>query len=294
MKNMSEIRHNIRSIEETRQVTNAMFLLSTSRMKRTTQQIKHNREYMKRIRAAVHEILAHMPQKEHPFMQYSTGKDDRPAYLVIASDKGLCGAYNQNIIRLTQSILAQWPSATALHICTVGEQAAHALAGAGYQPNVAFTGAAQRPDTYYARVIAEHFVRLFEQAQISSLHILYTHYKNQLVQTPRCLKLLPVEESDFLHAAVLPPQRQICFEPSATAVFDRVIPQYLVGMIYDCLHHAACCEQVSRMNAMQNATKNADEMLHKLRLEYNTARQLAITNELSEIAAAAALAENSV
>ena len=89
MRDMSEIRRNIRSVEETRQVTNAMFLLSTSRMKHAMQQIGHNREYMKRIRAAVHEILAHMPQDDHPFMRYSKEKDTRPSYLVIAADKGL-------------------------------------------------------------------------------------------------------------------------------------------------------------------------------------------------------------
>lgn len=294
MRDMSEIRRNIRSVEETRQVTNAMFLLSTSRMKHAMQQIGHNREYMKRIRAAVHEILAHMPQDDHPFMRYSKEKDIRPSYLVIAADKGLCGAYNQNLLRLARDILEKQKSAETLHICTVGEQATHTLTAAGYQPDVAFTGAAQRPDTYYARAMAEHFVRMFRDGAISSFHIIYTHYKNQLTQTPRCLKLLPVEERDFAHAAALPVQREICFEPSAQEVFDRVIPQYLVGMIYDCLHHAACSEQISRMNAMQSATKNADEMLHRLQLQYNTVRQLAITNEITEIAAAASLADNAV
>ncbi len=292
MKNMSEIRHNIRSVEETRQVTNAMFLLSTSRMKRALQQIGHNQQYMRTVRAAIRNILAHMPG-EHPYMAYPGGGDHYPAFLVIASDKGLCGAYNQNVTRFALQKLRAFDD-YPVHVCTVGEHATHALTVGGYQPDVAFSGAAQRPDTYYSRATAEHFIQYFNEGRITSLRIIYTHYITQLRQEPRCLKLLPVQETDFTAEEALPDGDQMLLEPSADALFGQAIPQYLVGMIYDCLHQALCSEQICRMNAMQNATKNADEMLQKLQLQYNTVRQLAITNEITEIAAATELADRGV
>ncbi len=288
MKTMEEIRQNQRAIRETRQITNAMYLLSSSRMKRSMKNIGHNQLYLRRMRAAVKDIL----DKTHTTLNHRYTELElhgKAAFLVIASDKGMCGAYNDNIVELALEKCAAY---THPYIETVGICTAKGLREHGAEVKKEWMGAAQWPSLYFARQIGEELLALFETDDIDEIYVVYTHYYNQLKQEPRVVRLLPIKKEDFSDEALeYTYDADILYQPSVSAVFDSLVPQYIIGIIYSCLNEATASEHVIRMNAMQSATKGADEMLKNLDFEYSMARQLAITNEITEISSAAAALE---
>lgn len=288
MKNMNEIRRNIRAVEETRQITNAMYLLSTSRMKKAVAATEHNRMYMHRIRATVKDILNKSPDVQHRYLKNAS--DKRAAFIVIASDKGLAGAYNSNIINRA---MAEFAKHDKIYVSTVGIMATEGLHNRGVNIDYEWFGASQKPTLYYARQIAEHFINLYRQDEVDQVYVIYTHFHTTLWQSVRCRRLLPLSLDDLYDEKIeYKYNADIIYQPSIKEVFDVMAPQYLIGLIYGCLNQASASEHVERMNAMQSATNNADEMIKKLSLEYNAARQLAITNEITEIASAAEAIKN--
>lgn len=282
MKNMNEIRRNIRAVQETRQITNAMYLLSTSRIKKAMLEIGHNKSYMKTIRATVKDILIKSPDVHHRYIDEH--KHKRAAFLVIASDKGLCGSYNIGVVNCAMKEMKLHENP---YVTTIGIMATQILSNYGIKPDHEWLGASQKPTLYFARQIADHFIDLYKTNQIDEVYVVYSYYHTQMYQKPRCVRLLPLSVEDFNDVNLeYEYDKDIIYEPSIKEVFDTMVPQYVIGFIYGCMHQAAASEHSARMNAMQNATNNADEMIKKLNLEFNTARQLAITSEITEIAAA--------
>jgi F-type H+-transporting ATPase subunit gamma len=178
---------------------------------------------------------------------------------------------------------------------TVGLRAHIMLEKAGITVDKHWYGASQNPFVFHAREITEKLVDMYLENEIDEAYVIFTRYYSQVNQVIRCMRLLPLKLEDFSRIELeFDKPRQIDFTPSFDEVFDTMVPQYLIGYIYAALNHASACENIARMNAMQSATKNADEMIDKLSREFNAARQLAITNEITEIAAAANLSENAI
>jgi len=289
MKNMNEIRRHIKAVEQTRQITNAMYLLSTSQMKKAISKMTFNRTYLRRIRATVKDILLHT-DRDHVYLEDRGNR--RQAFVVIAGDKEMCGSYNNDVIKEAVKKIRQCPEPLVM---TVGLCAHTGLEKAGITVSNHWYGASQNPFVYHAREITNSLTDLYLENEIDEAYVIFKRYYSQVNQVIRCMRLLPLHLEDFSKIdCEFESSREIDFTPSFKEVFDTMVPEYMLGYIFAALNHASACENIARMNAMQSATKNADEMIEKLSREFNAARQLAITNEITEIASATSLSENAV
>lgn len=285
MENIHEIRQHMRAIEQTRKITNAMYLISTVHMRKAMSHIDYNRTYLRRIRACFSEILKKAHQIDHPYLEDRGGK--RAMYIVIAGDKGMCGSYNTNVVHLAIDNMQKHVGEK--YIATVGLVAGRMLRSRGLDPDIEVLGVAQDPSLYNARKIAYEMFDLYDQGLMDEVHIVYTRFKNTFVQSPVCLQLLPIKPEHYVNkigkSAVLP--EDIIYHPNEQELFRELVPQLEIGLVYGALVQAYASEQCARLNAMESSTHNADGMLKKLKLQYNQARQAAITQEITEISSAA-------
>ena len=286
MASIKEIRTHIKSVEQTLKITNAMYLISSSNMRKARKQLTDVEPYFYKIGETIGDVLAHSPDMKHVFF------DERPdippeerkvGYIVITGDKGLAGAYNHNVLRLAEERMARYPNACLFVIGQVGRVY---FTEKGIPVDGEFLYTAQKPTTYRAREIASTMVDLFRQGALDEVHIVFTHMRSALRLEPTEWQLLPVPRKVFdkaIENKTTSYTQEIHFVPSATAVLDRLVPGYVKGTIFGALVESYCSEQSARMTAMDSSTKNAREMLRALSLSYNRARQAAITQEITEI-----------
>lgn len=292
MSNMREIKTRIKSIKETRQITKAMKLISAAKLKKARQQLEQALPFFDRVKTVIADILAHSGNIESSFFDVRNEKDGRrKGYIVITGDKGLAGGYNNNIIKLTEQHVKEDPEAL---LFVAGHIGRNYFIRNRYHVDENFDYGVQNPTIYRAREITEKVLELFSRGELDEVYVIYTHMLSSIKLEPRVIKLLPLE-LDALKAELKVPQEipdtideALSYEPSPKAVFDVLIPKYVKGIVYGTFVEAFTSEQSARMSAMDNATANADEMLQKLNLYYNRARQAAITQEISEIVGGAA------
>lgn len=292
MANTNEIKRELAAIGQTRQITNAMYLLSVAAARKGLSHIAVNDHYMHRVREAISEIIPALPDMRHEFLDDPLDKDDKAAFVILGSDKGLCGGYNLNLVtRLVEEIGKH----SDYYVICSGKRVAEMLRARNIRIDEDVSIASFYPSIHYARVIEEHLRELFENGTINEADVIFTDYVNAAEQTVRCTTLFPLDSDDFTdiaeHSSLT---SDTIFEPSPSEAFSVLVPQYAVGYIYGALCNAYTSEHYARMNAMQSATKNADEMTEKLGAKFNEARQLAITNELVEIASATSLYEKGI
>lgn len=285
MATLNEIKAHIKAIEQTRQITNAMYLLSASKMKSTIRRADYNVEYMRRLRSTVKDVILHTDSDIH-HIYLDKKKHPRSAlFLIISGDKGLCGGYNNNLAEYMDKCLAGYPGIEKKIALTglVGEEQ---LAQRGITPDFLWRGVMQNPTMHNARNIAEVLLDEFDNRRVDSVYVIFTRYRNSQVQRPDMIKLLPVSPDRLSDVEVeYAYTGEMTFDPSPAEVLGKVIPQYVIAMIFNMLLQSSASEHAARMSSMQTATQNADEMLKKLRSDYNMQRQLAITAELTEISA---------
>ncbi len=280
MASIGDIRHHIDVVSQTRQITNAMHMISTSKMQKSMQRYAANSRYFQQIRQTMKDLLTHNEGVTHPYLTRPNG--ERCAYIVIASDKGLAGSYNHEVLSLASEHMKD----RECNIITIGQQAFNWFERQGRMVDIDFTTIMQGPQLDGARMIAETILELYEQDMLDQVFIVFTRMESPLVNRPQLLRLLPVRVEDFDDVEIQHRESfEIHYEPSAAAVLELLIPQYLIGMIYGTLLLSFASEQSARMNAMDAATRNADEMIGKLAIDMNRARQAAITNEIAEIIA---------
>ncbi len=285
MENISELKQHLRAIEQTRQISNAMYLLSTSRMKKSMQNIDYNLAYMRKLRATIKDIISKTKHNmlSDPFIELTEG--GKALFFVITSDKGLCGGYNSAVFNLAMKKMSDYEKPV---VYSLGHKGTEMFLNHGITPDDSMYGASQRPSLYSARALGERIVELYDDCAVSEVYIVYTEYVNSAVQRPVCKRVLPLLRRDFDDVEYENKYTaDVLYVPDLQTVFDRMVPQYIIGMMYDIMMQSAASEDAARMTAMQNATKNADEMIAKLGAQINAARQLMITNEITEIAAAA-------
>ena len=279
MSSIAEIRHRIKVVSETQKITKAMYLISSSKRRKAVQMHDRNLIYFNKVRADIRFILDNLGDVRHEFFHPRSGV--RTAYLVISADKGMCGGYNQNVLNLAYQHMK---GRDERFIFTVGQMTREYFERKGMQPDVEFLHIIQKPMLQDARAITESLCELYEQNMMDEVYVAYTHMESAIKPTPRVMRLLPILHEDFDGVETLQPGRAtLSYHPSKQAVLDALVPQYLVGQIYGALVHSFASEQCARMAAMDASTRNADEMLTKLTLEMNRARQAAITQELTEI-----------
>ncbi len=317
MSNMHEIKTRIRGIKETMQITRAMKLISAAKLKKARQQLDQTLPYFNKIKTTIADILRHSGNVESLYFDLRHDKIcRRKAYLIITGDKSLAGGYNHNIISFAEEKikegqialdaaaaekidnLSHWQLSQGDNVCDpelpvlfvagqIGKL--HFLKGKKYNVNDEFDFVVHNPTVFRAREIAERLLSLFEKGEVDEVDLVYTHMVSTLKHEPVMIKLLPVDPSELKVDGTEGSQQDesiddsIMYEPSPEKVMHILITKYLKGIVYGALVESFTCEHSARMTAMDSATSNAEEMIGKLNLYYNRARQAAITQEISEI-----------
>lgn len=287
MANMREIRNRIKGIQDIMKITNAMYLISSSKLKKARKTLLATEPYFVKLQETIHDILFYAPHMHEIFFERREEipeEDRKIGYLVITADKGLAGSYNHNVIKAAENEMAKHNSKNTM-LFVVGQVGRQYFLRKGVTVDCEFLYTAQNPTMYRAREISETILNLFQTRQLDDVYLIYTKMVTPIKSEPVCTKILPLERRKFerrkagaLHAK---------FEPSPEVVMDRLVPNYLKGLIFGCMVESFSSEQNDRMIAMEAATKSAKEMLHDLDLMYNRARQGAITQEITEVAAGA-------
>ena len=289
MAGLREIQSRIRSIEDTRKITGAMYMISSTKLKKAKRDLEKTEPYFYMLQSTIERIMRHLPEMEHPFFRnVSDGakkETSKVGLLVITGDKGLAGAYNHNILKLAQQFLDQ--SGKEVSLFVVGELGRQYFAGRGVPIAENFTYTVQDPTFDRARWICDILIEKYMTGVIDELHVIYTRMENSMLCQAEDKQLLPLSIKQLPTPPADVYQEEFRFEPSAKDAVDMIVPNYLTGFIYGALVEAFCSEQNDRMLAMEAATDNADKLLHDLNIMYNRARQAQITQEITEVSSCA-------
>ena len=288
MAGTKEIKTHIESVRETRKITNAMYLIASTKLRRARAELDNTRPYFNALQREIKRIFRKVSDVESPYF-YPVG-DDSPlkgtyGCLVIPADKGLAGAYNQNAIKQAMKLLEEHPD-TKLFV--VGEYGRRFFASHNIPIEHSFLYTAQNPTMARAREISALLLDRFDRGELKEIYVIYTDMANSMSYEARTARVMPFHRSFFLSA---PGEREVRepfeFLPNVAAVLDSMMPSYVSGFIYSALIDSFCCEQSARMTAMDSANQNAEKLLGELSLEFNRIRQAAITQEITEVSAGA-------
>lgn len=284
MANTKEIRKRMKSIHDTMKITNAMYMISSLKLQRARKKLADTEPYFYSLQQAFSRILRHVPEPDSIYFkeaEKSSGEEKRIGYIVITADKGLAGAYNHNVFRLSHALFEE---AGQNRLFVVGELGRHYFSREGLQVDTQFHYTVQNPTLHRARMITERVLELYRQKELDEIYVVYTRMENQVVMTAEKRKLLPLSPANFsrkIPADVY--QEELKAEPSWNEVLDSLVPNYVNGFIYGALVESYASEHNSRMMAMQSATESAGKILARLKVEYNRVRQAAITQEITEV-----------
>lgn len=285
MASMRDIQRRRNSIASTQQITKAMKLVSTVKLQRTREKAEQCKPYFDHMYATVTSMLARTGIVEHRYLK--SGKAGKKGVIVISSNRGLAGGYNSNIVKmLTQGEL----EGKELLIYNIGRKGHEALERKGYEIAEDYSEVINAPLYADAVEISQRVLKDFEEEKIGEIYLVYTSFKNTVVHEPRLLKLLPVEFSDK-ELSDTDWNTPMNYKPGEEEALDMIIPKYIASLLYGALNEAAASENGARMQAMDAATSNAEDMMESLELQYNRARQGSITQELTEIIAGAEAVE---
>lgn len=290
MASMRDIKRRKGSIQSTQQITKAMKLVSTVKLQRSKAHAEQTKSYFTCMYDTVKSMIVKAGALDHPYLK--TGASDKKAVIVITSNRGLAGGYNSNVVKLiTRGELAEKKEDLVIH--AIGKKGRDLLARAGYHvAEKDYSEVIEEPTYVEAMQLAQELLKSYMDGEIGEIYLAYTYFKNTVVHEPKLLKLLPVsleDEEDMGEEAAdsEKDKAMMNFEPEADEALNLIIPKYVASLIYGALIEAVASENGARMQAMDSATSNAEEMIGKLSLQYNRARQGSITQELTEIIAGA-------
>ena len=290
MAGITEIRTRMQSVQQTLKLTNAMYLISSAKVKKARKQLADVEPYFDKLAKTVLDIFRHSPDLKHRFIEgHEIPKEDRKTgFIVVTGDKGLAGAYNHNVLRLAETYLARKKDPT---LFLIGQMGRHFFEKKNIPIDAEFMYTAQDPTLERAKEIADTMVDLYERGALDEVYLVFTHSFSAVRMEPEIIKLLPLDRAMLSARRGLSEADQyrdvVRYEPSPEAVLDVLVPGVLRGYLFAALVESFCSEQNSRMTAMDSASESAREMLKTLSLEFNRARQGAITQEITEIAGGA-------
>ncbi len=285
MANAREIQSRMKSIKDTMKITNAMYMVSSSKLQKARRDLKNTEPYFYEIQESLSKILDIAPEAGNNFFDLredKKGSQRKIGYLVITADKGLAGAYNHNVIKETEELVKN-DEADLLFV--VGQVGRHYFEKKNIPVEIHFNYTAQNPTMNRARHIAEKLVSLFYNGEIDEVYVIYTRMVNSITVQVEKKKIIPLVRSVLEKNFDEKHYETAEFMPDAQTVFDKIIPDYVAGFIYGALIESYCSEHNSRMMAMQTATDAASDMIKQLDIMYNRARQAAITQEIIEVIA---------
>ncbi len=283
MASMRDIKRRKSSIQSTQQITKAMKLVSTVKLQRAKQRAENSKSYFECMYQTVRSMLAKASGIQHP---YVTGNDSsRKAIIMITGNRGLAGGYNSNIIKLVTKSEFQKED---LDIYAIGSKGRDALLRYGYEIKAVYRDLAEEPAYADAMSISREVLATYNAGEVGEIYLAYTSFKNTVSHEPKLIRLLPADTGKEAAAEEKETGEALMnFEPGDEEALELIIPKYVTSLIYGGLVESVASENGARMQAMDSATSNAEEMIDSLSLLYNRARQGAITQELTEIIAGA-------
>lgn len=287
MANTKEIKDRINSIKETQKITNAMYLISSTKLRKAKKELENTEPYFYGMQAMTERLSRHISGVNSIYFRNFDDDPERErtaAFLVITADKGLAGAYNHNVLKLTEEEMSKYKN-TKLFV--VGELGRKYFENKHIPIDEEFLYTAQNPSLHRSRVITLRLLELYETGQIQELFIVYTIMVSNAEMQPLLHRLLPMKEAVAMSIPADVYQEEFQLVPSPEDVIKAVVPNCINGYIFSALVESFCCEQHARMTAMQSANDSANAILHSLNIQYNRVRQAAITQEITEVCSGA-------
>jgi len=279
-----EIRTKIGSIQNTRKITSAMEMVAASKMRKAQDRMSSTKPYAKKILAVIEHLAQAHPEYQHIYMQERDVK--RVGYIVVSSDRGLCGGLNINLFKAVNKEVLGWKEQDVeVALCAIGNKGAGFFSNLGFNLEATSSGLGDRPELQDILGSVKVMLDAYENGTIDRLYVVYNEFVNTMTQTPNIQQLLP------LKAAQTSEQKAIwdyTYEPDAKQVLEGLLTRFVESQVYQAVVENIAAEQASRMMAMKSATDNAGDLIKELELVYNKARQAAITQEISEIVGGAA------
>lgn len=276
--NITKIKTRIRSVTGAYKVTSAMKLVSTVKLRTWKSKMIANKRYAEEVKKASDSVFNFLDDVDSNLV-LGNKNATKNLYIVISSSLGLCGAYNSNIFKLADATIKKEDDAIIL-----GKKGTIHFTNGEFHQIDEFASYESIKNTSTIRALSDYLIETYKSGEYKEVHIIYTEYRNPIVFTSKDLLLLPLKndnaEHNFVGCGPL-------LEPSKESLVETLVPFVINNLVYSCLLESEVCEQASRSNAMENATDNAEELLSDLKIEFNKARQGAITQEIIEIAAAA-------
>ncbi|MGI6181704.1 MAG: ATP synthase F1 subunit gamma [Agathobaculum sp.] len=277
--NMKDIKRRIKSVQSTMQITKAMELVASSKMRRAKERTLAARPYFNTMYQTITRLAAETRDGDSVYTRSREVKNS--LYIVIAGDRGLAGGYNANLFKLAAAEMGDKPA----QVITVGKKAQEYYGKRQWGVVRDYPGVAEGLHLEDTHPIIDEMLALYRDGKVDEVFLCYTEFVSPLQQEPKCIQLLPAsfareQQEESTGAKVLTE-----YDPSPEAVFDAIIPEYMYGVLYGAVVESYCSEQSARRMAMEAASDNASEMIENLNLSYNRARQAAITQEITEIVA---------
>lgn len=291
---MRDIKRRVRAVSNIRQITRAMELVASTKMRRARELLNKTRPYSQTIEDVINDIITYIREEEkhkeegegykHSLMDVREVK--KTCYIIISADRGLAGSYNVNVIREVQSHLSM-KKRDEVSMIVIGQKARDYFRRRNYEMDGEFTHITENPTYNDAKRIGKLCMELYNQGLVDEVYLIYTKFLTTISYKPTATRLLPLEPKKIEKPAGDKDKPGatgfMLYEPSAEEILNYLIPKYIESMIFGALAESAACEQSARRVAMKNATDNAGELISDLQLEYHRARQAAITQEIAEI-----------
>ena len=285
MSSGKEIRNQIKSVRNTQKITKAMEMVAASKMRKAQERMAENRPYARKMR----DVVGHVAQAEleyrHPYL-VERENPERVGYIVVSTDRGLCGGLNINAFKKAVGSMKQWnEQGVEIDVCTIGKKAQSFFRRIGSNIVGSATDIGDRPQLSELLGTIRVMLEAYDEGKIDRLFIVENDFVNTMTQTPNVSQLLPAQIVD--EEATSDYGWDYLYEPDAQEVLDHVMTRYVESLVYQAVVENIACEMAARMIAMKSASDNAGEIIDDLQLAYNKARQAAITQEISEIVAGA-------
>jgi len=289
MANLKEIRTKIGSVKNTQKITKAMEMVAAAKMRKTQNRMAATRPYADKIRVAIGHLFKANPEYKHPYL-VERENVKRVGYIVITTDRGLCGGLNVNEFRLLLKDIQQWTDkGVAVDLCLLGSKGVQFFRSYDVNVVAAASNIGENPRVAdlvgSIKIMLDAFEKGGEEGGIDRLFLLHNRFESTMSQKPKIDTLIPVEAPD---AKDLPEHWDYLYEPDATELLTSLLERYIESQVYRGAVENVACEMAAKMVAMKSATDNAGKLIDSLQLDYNKARQAAITQEISEIVGGAA------
>ncbi len=282
METMRDIKHRINSVKNTQKITRAMKMVAAAKLRKAQEKAEEARPFFRKTRKILSNIAKHsIDIRDHPLLLKR--ESNKCLYIVISGDRGLCGAYNSKVIEKAESSISEKEKTSLL---IIGQKGRDYFKRRDYNIISEYIQIDDYPDFTFARRIGEEVISLFVRNIVDRVNVIYTHFNSTINQTAKLISLLPVTSPTEETESKGDSERKsvdYIYEPSPVEILDILFPRYVNNILYSILLESKASEFGSRMTAMDAATDNAEELIEKLTLSYNRARQAEITKEITEI-----------